>query len=255
MLALVTRPRPDDADNATQKDAAPSRGSLEPSRGPTELSEGPAKLSEGPTKPSDASVSPTAPLGRRRFVRLGVGGAALLGLGGLLAHETSGYELAADEAAALYALSPKELLIVRALAARLLRPDEPAPGEAPFPDPTELRVAEAVDELVARLDDANRSDLKRLLHAVEHAVPLTAGFTSRFTRLEGDDQDAVLAAMETSSIGLLRGAFQTLKGLCAMPYYASALAWAPLGYDGPLVGRPAEGWVAAARLTRERATR
>jgi hypothetical protein len=183
-------------------------------------------------------------------VRLGVGGALLLGAGGILAYQSSGYELAPEVAAGLYALSPKEFLVVRAVAARMLRADEPGEGEEAYPDPDELGVAPAIDVFVARLDDANRRDLKRLVHLVEHALPLAAGLTSRFTRLSGPEQDRVLEAMETSSIGLLRGAFNALKSLCVMAFFSSPLAWGPIGYDGPLVRRPPEGWVEAARLSR-----
>ncbi len=202
-----------------------------------------------PPQPSNGAPEP-AKVSRRRFVRLGVGGALLLGAGGILAYQTSGYELTSTEVAALYALSPKELIVVRAVAARMLRADEPEEGEAAYPAPEELDVAGAIDIFVARLDDANRRDLKRLIHLVEHGLPLAAGFTTRFTRLDGSRQDRVLEAMETSSIGLLRGAFSALKSLCAMAFFSSPLTWEPIGYDGPLVRRPREGWVEAARLGR-----
>lgn len=190
------------------------------------------------TSPKDPKV------GRRRFVRLGVGGAALLGVGGLFAYQTSGYEVSAEIAARLYALSPKEFLIVQALSDRILRPDAPD-----LPSPRDLEVAFAIDELVARLDSANRTDLLRLLHAVEHVLPPATGVPSRFTRASGAEQDAVLTAMSTHSVGLMRGAFNALKSLCAMAYFSSPRTWGAIGYDGPLVNRPAEGWVAASRLT------
>jgi hypothetical protein len=203
-----------------------------------------------PSKPASAAPEDPARVSRRRFVRLGVGGALLLGAGGIFAYQTSGYELAPEVAAGLYALSPKEYLVLRAIAARMLRPDEPAEGEEAYPGPASLDVASAIDVFVARLDDANRTDLKRLIHLVEHGLPITAGETSRFTRLSGEAQDRVLEAMETSPVGLLRGAFNALKSLCVMAYFASPLTWGPIGYDGPLVRRPPEGWVEAARLSR-----
>ncbi len=187
-------------------------------------------------------------------MRLGVGGALLLGAGGVLAYQSSGYELAAATREALYALSPKEYLVVQAVASRMLRADEPGEGEAAYPSPEELGVAASIDVFVARLDAANRADLRRLLHVVEHLLPLGAGYASRFTRLSGADQDRVLEAMETSPVGLLRGAFNALKALCAMGFFSDPLTWGPIGYDGPMVARPPAGWVEAARLSRERAS-
>jgi len=47
-----------------------------------------------PTPPAPPNGPPEpARVSRRRFVRLGVGGALLLGAGGILAYQTSGYEL------------------------------------------------------------------------------------------------------------------------------------------------------------------
>ncbi len=188
---------------------------------------------------------------RRRFLRAGISGVLLLGAGGLLARETSGYEVPDAIAARLVALSAKEYRIVEAIAHRVLAPDDPPEGELAYPRPETLDVGVAIDGFVAKLDDENRRDLLRLLHVVEHLLPLERGLFSRFTRLGPADQDRVLGAMETSPIGLLRGAFGALKSLSAMSYFSHPLAWGPLGYDGPLVARPAEGWfVQAEHLAR-----
>jgi hypothetical protein len=177
------------------------------------------------------------PLGRRRLLRWGLGGALALGLGGLFAWNTSGYRVAPGVTRRLRALTPKEYLVVSAAAARILRSER---AEDPTAD--DVEAALFVDDFVARLDDANRTDLKRLLHLLEHALPPTIGRVSRFTRLDGPGQDAVLGAMMTSSVGLLRGAFDSLKGLCAMAYWRDPRTWAAIGYDGPWVGRPPRGW-------------
>ncbi len=170
-------------------------------------------------------------------------GGAALAVGGVLAWHTRGYEVPPDTARTLRALGPKEFLVVQALAARIVRPDAPD-----MPTPDEVGVATFVDGLIARLDAANRADLLRLLHVVEHALPLASGHASRFTQLPGPAQDAVLTAMMTSRVPLLRGAFEALKSLCVMGYFRDARSWAGIGYDGPLVGRPVGGWTAAGSL-------
>lgn len=175
---------------------------------------------------------------RRRFLRLGVAGTAALAVGSALAWNLSGYEIPDGVRRRLVALTAKEYLIVKALAARILRRDADD-----LPTPEELHVASAIDQLVAKLDEGNRTDLKKLLHLLEHGLPWTCARPSRFTRLDGASQDVVLASMMTSRVALLRGAFDSLKSLCVMAYFKDARTWAAIGYDGPLVRRPEEGWI------------
>lgn len=170
---------------------------------------------------------------RRRFLRWGLGGAVAVGLGGVLAWRTTGYDVPASIAARLRSLNAKEYLVVEAAAARILRSDRP--GD---PSAADVEAALFIDGFVASLDPAQRADLRRLLHLLENALPLTAGHVSRFTRLEGPAQDEVLTAMMESPIGLVRGAFDSLKSLSVMAYYRDPRTWPQIGYDGPLRGRP-----------------
>jgi len=188
--------------------------------------------------------------GRRRFLRLGLAGTAALAAGAVLAWQTSGYEVPDATARTLIALSAKEYLVVAAVAARILRSDG-----ADFPSADDVDAALFIDKMVARVDPANRTDLLRLLHLLEHVIPLQSGRAGRFTRLDGAGQDAVLTAMMTSPVGLVRGAFEALKSLCVMAYFRDPRTWGAIGYDGPLVGRPREGWTDLATLgaRRERA--
>jgi hypothetical protein len=87
-----------------------------------------------------------------------------------------------------------------------------------------------------------RRDLLRALAFVEHLAPLGVGLTSRFTRLPPEDQDRVLASLESNAQDLLRGAFDGLKSLVFMGYYRDPRTWAILRYDGPLLNRPVNGW-------------
>lgn len=175
---------------------------------------------------------------RRRFLRLGVAGGTAIALGSAFAWNVSGYVVPDLVRRSLVALTPKEYLIVKALAARVLRRDQDD-----LPTPEELHVAAGIDRLVADLDEGNRADLKKLLHLLEHALPWTVARPSRFTRLDGAGQDAVLSSMMTSRVSILRGAFDSLKSLCVMAYFKDARTWGAIGYDGPLVGRPQTGWI------------
>jgi len=179
-------------------------------------------------------------LSRRRLIKLGLGGAVLLGAGGLLGRCLGGYDLPDGVARRLHALSPKEYLIFQSIAARVLRADA-----EDLPDPEELEAALFVDGFVVRLAPADAGDLRNLLQAMEHLAPLTTGRLERFTRLTGEAQDEVLNALMKSDVGMARGAFDALKTLCVMAYFRHPRSWAAIGYDGPQVGRPAGGWNAA----------
>ncbi len=92
------------------------------------------------------------------------------------------------------------------------------------------------------LPEKVRTDLGRFLAYLEHVAPIGVGHASRFSRLAAAEQDEVLASLEASSIDLLRAGFDGLKSLVFFGYYRDPRTWRIVGYDGPLVGRPAGGW-------------
>ncbi len=169
---------------------------------------------------------------------------ATLGASGVAALvRATGYDVDPRRAAYLKALSPWQLAVVDALADRMCAADVPYDAPGAPPSARDVEVAEFVDEFVAASEPAIRRDLLAAIGAVEHAVPLLCGEARRFTALSAEEQDAVLARMEASSSGLLRGAFQGLKSLVMMGYWRDPRTWGAIGYDGPLVNRPPGGWV------------
>ena len=175
---------------------------------------------------------------RRRFLKAGIAGGALVALSSVVAFvRTRGYELAPERAAKLAFLAPWQFIVVEHAARRIAAPDREG-----VPTADDIGVAEFVDAYCAKMDPALRKDFASLLAYVEHLAPIAVGHSSRFTRLAPSDQDAVLAGMESSSQDLLRGGFAGLKSLVFMGYYKDARTWSVLGYDGPLVNRPDGGW-------------
>jgi hypothetical protein len=157
---------------------------------------------------------------------------------GLAFFRTTGY--AVPKTIELEAISGWQWVFVTHVARRIAaadRPDDPS-----IPSPDEVDVAGFIDGYVARMPAALRRDLLRAFTYVEHVAPLGLGYLSRFTRLSPAEQDKVLASLETSQTDLLRGAFEGLKSLVFMGYYRDARTWKILGYDGPLLNRPAGGW-------------
>lgn len=184
-----------------------------------------------------------AGMNRRSFVRAGLAWAALGATGLAAVLRTSGYDRSDRRLGSLRALSGWQLAVVDALADRLCAADVPYDAPGAPPTPREAEVALFVDAFVAEAAPAVRRDLLAAFGALEHAFPALVGEVHRFTALSAQRQDAVLAAMESSSIELLAGAFHGLKSLVMMGYYRDPRTWGLLGYDGPMVARPAEGWV------------
>ena len=171
---------------------------------------------------------------------LGVGG-VLLAAGGLVgAVRTGGYDLGPAHPGALRSLSAWQFVVVQALARRIAAADDPNDESIPSADAVD--VAGFVDAYVAEMHPLMRRDLVRLLSFIEHLAPLGVRAASRFTKLDGATQDAVLSWLESNDQGLLRGGFAAVKSLVFMGYYRDPRTWKILGYAGPLVGRPVGGW-------------
>jgi hypothetical protein len=171
---------------------------------------------------------------------LALAGGALAGAAGAMGVvRTGGYVVPPLVAAQLEALSPWQYVVVTHVARRIAAPDRDDPR---IPTPDDVDVAGFIDSYVARLPPALRRDLLRAIGFVEHLAPLAVARTSRFTRLGPADQDRVLASLESSHQDLLRGAFDGLKSLVFMGYYRDVRTWRILSYDGPIIGRPDDGW-------------
>src|SRR5207302_8353028 len=118
----------------------------------------------------------------------------------------SGYVLDAKTAKRLRVLSPKEYLILAAIARRVLAGGGPAADE--------VEAALHADEYLQQVPEPLVSDVRSLLHLFEHASS-----TSRFTHLAAEAQDEVLRAWQASGLALKRQGFQALRTLCFMGYY------------------------------------
>lgn len=166
-------------------------------------------------------------LDRRRFLALGVGGAAVLAVGGVGLSLQGTVPRAAS--GPLAALTPAQFSVLAAIADRL------CPGGDGFPTAGELRVAEGVDALLATMHPAAAAELGQALLLVENALTgvVFDGRFVPFTAASPEAQDAALDGWRTSRIGLRRKVYKALRGLVISTYYANP-AIAPLvGYPGP----------------------
>jgi hypothetical protein len=203
----------------------------------------PARYTEGERSRPCYSVPVPTPIrtSRRKLLQGSLAFGALVVTGsGLALLRTRGYSVPPDRAAALRVLSAWQWVFVTHAARRIAAPDRPHDPSIPTPD--EVDVAGFIDGYVAAMPPALRRDLLRGFAYVEHVAPLGLGHLSRFTRLPPEEQDEVLASLETSDLELLRGTFEAIKSLVFMGYYRDARTWKILGYEGPLIHRPARGW-------------
>jgi hypothetical protein len=167
-----------------------------------------------------ASAAPSRP-SRRRFVGWLLAG-IVAGGGALALIRTRGYDLAEAISGGLVVLAPWQYLVLNAFGRRVLAPEA-------------ADVASFADGYLIDLAAADRRDLLAFVAYLEHAAPLAVGRLGRFSELDSEQQDEVLASIEQSAIGLLRGGFQALKALAMMAYYRKPESWAALGYGGPVV--------------------
>ena len=168
-------------------------------------------------------------LSRRRVLAFGLGGAALLGLGGGLSWLTMGYRVGPDDVPV--ALSTKEMAVVRALVDCLF------PAEGAFPSGVALGVHQRIDEEVWSSPAHVQSDLKAAIQLLEH-LPPAYGYPGRLSSLPTEQRRACFLDLLAAGPQTVARAAQALKQLSHLFYYAADEAWGAIGYDGPWVSTP-----------------
>jgi hypothetical protein len=175
--------------------------------------------------------APSSP-GRRRLLKRGLLGGALLLMGGVLPLSLRSTLVRRKPARALKLLSEREHAIFAAVAARI------APGDgagSAWPTADALDCAGKVDALMATAHPAVGAELRQLLRLFESALFGLAftGTPTPFTRCSPAAQDARLEAWHHSRLTLLRSGYQALKRLAQATYYSSPEIYALVGYAGP----------------------
>ena len=179
----------------------------------------------------DDTGDPSSPE-RRRLLKRGVLGGALLLIGGALPLALRPTFVRRKPRAPLRLLSEDEHAIFAAVAARLAPGDGAGPA---WPTADALDCAGKVDALMATVNPEVGAEFRQLLRLFESALfglALTASPTP-FTRLPPAAQDARLEAWRRSRFALLRSGYQALKRLAHATYYSSPEVYPLLGYPGP----------------------
>lgn len=174
---------------------------------------------------------------RRRFLKRGLFGGALLALGGgglVALRSTSSAVL---PIASLDVVEPKVFPVLVAVAARMV--------DAPGRDP--VVIAHAVDLALSFQPPEAQRDVNRVLALLENGLfgLFTRGSPRLFTELSESEQHRALSSWRTSRLTVLRGAFTALKRLCLGSHYASLENARAIGYPGPFFEKPAPSAIVA----------
>jgi len=175
--------------------------------------------------------APSSP-GRRRLLKRGLLGGALLVLGGALPLSLRSTLVRTKPRGPLRLLSANEHAIFASVAARLA----PGDGAGPkWPTAEALDCAGKVDALMAQVHPEVGAEFRQLLRLFESPVFGLAftGSPTPFTRLPPAGQDARLEAWRHSRLALLRSGYQAMKRLAHATYYSSPEVYALVGYPGP----------------------
>jgi hypothetical protein len=185
--------------------------------------------------PPDQSSPPPAPgFPRRRFLKRGLLGGALLFVGGAVPLALRSTRMGSPPRRPLKLFTVEEHAIFAAVAARLV----PGAGAGPrWPTAEAVDCAGKVDTLMSRVHPEVGAEFRKLLHLFENGLfgLVTGGSPTPFTRLDAAGQEARLEAWRHSRLSLLRSGYQALKRLAEASYYSSPEIYALVGYPGPPV--------------------
>jgi len=141
---------------------------------------------------------------------------------------------AARAPAGLRVLTPAQWTVLDAVADAIV-----PPGGAFELGARGVDLATRIDGFLASESRALLAGLGSALLLVERVSPLLAGRLTPFSQQDEAGRTACLEALGASRVSTLREVFGGMKTLCLFAFYAADASWPALGYDGPLVGRPA----------------
>ena len=162
---------------------------------------------------------------RRRFLQVGLAGAAVLGIARVLQHPAI--------PASFRVLDGGSLPLVRALVPVVLA------GSLPTREPERgvaiEEVVEAFDRAVSGLSPAVRGEIEDLLSVLRFG-PTRLALTGLWEPIDiasGEDISQFLARWRTSRFDLLRAGYQALTQLLQASWYDNPTSWSSIGYPGP----------------------
>ncbi len=167
---------------------------------------------------------------RRQFLKRGVFGGVLLGVGSVSGLALWPGDTSARPVRALAVLAPSAFPVMVAVASRVCQGTTARP----------IEIAHHVDDALRFTFPEAQKDMNAVLGLLENAVGglLLRGSAKPFTLLDSAAQDAALYRWRDSDLTVLRGAYHALRKLCLAAHYANAGSWAEVDYGGPSIPKP-----------------
>jgi hypothetical protein len=166
---------------------------------------------------------------RRRFLKETLFGVAFLSAARLVPSGVLVAEELGDVPDNLLYFSPKEYLIFKAAAERII--GEASPGQ---PGANDIGVAVRGDQFLAGADPEVQEQFHQLL-SVFNAPFFTFLFDFRgssFLNMSPADKDSFIEDWMTSKFGFRRSGFQALKRVSLSMFYTESRSWKEIGYEG-----------------------
>ena len=165
---------------------------------------------------------------RRGILKVGLGGGALLAVGGLGLSVWPSRSW--EPRSGLACLSPLEFSIVAAACEAIV------PEQVPFPSAWSLGVPELIDQYLALLHPGDQADFKSALALLENAFAglLLDRRPRPFTVATVAERQETLAGWRSSVIPLRRTAFRAIHKVVVGTYYAQPRVYPHMGYSIPV---------------------
>lgn len=140
---------------------------------------------------------------------------------------------AAPAGETLRVLSPRDARILGAIAERIT-----FTGDADMPRFGDTAALQTIDTALLQLPQDVPQQLSFALLLFEYGPPLFIGKPSSFSGLTPQWQDLYLDGWEQSRFHTRRVAFQAVKNLSMLGYYAQDATWPAIHYAGPWAPKP-----------------
>lgn len=168
-------------------------------------------------------------LDRREFLKIGVTGAALLGIGGVAASLSGCGGGKTPPAKGYFFLRDADVALFTALNPVLLK-------GMPLDDKDRAEVLRRIDGALLYTDAPAQVEVLKLFDLLNAGLTrrLVTGVNVPWNEASEEQIEAFLARWRDSSVGLFNSGYRVFSKLAAVSYFCMPKSWQVSGYPGPL---------------------
>jgi hypothetical protein len=164
-------------------------------------------------------MSKTDPIGRRRFLELGLFAATAVWVGPI--DPAPPEKRVADP----YPCADDDWAVMESVI------DALGPSGEAYPKAASMGLKPLFENLMGQMEAVDRGRFFSLLSLIQYST--VPSHFSRFTKLPREARQEALMSWGESRFVLRRQAFAALKMTTCVVYFAADASWKPIGYDGP----------------------